>query len=468
LGHVWLRARVEAPWHLALFQSRTGGRRRLRVGALRSSATARERRAEGRRARCGRISRGDLGPPILRGRARPPRVRARCAPSPFRFLATPVGSGPAGGDGKPRAPVSCARERHRLAGTDPPAPTRQHRRAGRAKDTRSSTRSSSWSYPTRSRSPRRIGSPSEPVRSKRRRASRARMPRAPRPPGDCGRGHDTAWSSTAHGSRATSRTQSLARARGTAGPRPLTIGLEDAEACVAPDPIQDPNAEQRNSRSGGHRPSLRTSGASDEWSGREDLNLRPLRPERSALAKLSHAPSYSSAGRTVPRHPPRASGKARDVPASRPRRSRAPRGEHAAHERWTGAPSAFDRGCRGIFPPPQCDRARARRWEGSRRHRGENSSTTCAPACGEPGRASLGRIPNGSAMTRATRRFVRHARERVKLPSGLLHRAEGRAAPGSACEPEARQRHPRGTRGGPALTCRGRRRRRRSARPDPA
>ena len=26
------------------------------------------------------------------------------------------------------------------------------------------------------------------------------------------------------------------------------------------------------------------------WSGREDLNLRPLRPERSALARLSHAP----------------------------------------------------------------------------------------------------------------------------------------------------------------------------------
>lgn len=26
------------------------------------------------------------------------------------------------------------------------------------------------------------------------------------------------------------------------------------------------------------------------WSGRPDLNWRPLRPERSALAKLSHAP----------------------------------------------------------------------------------------------------------------------------------------------------------------------------------
>ena len=28
-----------------------------------------------------------------------------------------------------------------------------------------------------------------------------------------------------------------------------------------------------------------------EKSGRQDLNLRPLRPERSALAKLSYAPS---------------------------------------------------------------------------------------------------------------------------------------------------------------------------------
>ena len=28
------------------------------------------------------------------------------------------------------------------------------------------------------------------------------------------------------------------------------------------------------------------------WSGREDLNLRPRRPERRALAKLSHAPNH--------------------------------------------------------------------------------------------------------------------------------------------------------------------------------
>lgn len=37
------------------------------------------------------------------------------------------------------------------------------------------------------------------------------------------------------------------------------------------------------------------------WSGRQDLNLRPLRPERNALAKLSYAPRWdgrrSSAGR---------------------------------------------------------------------------------------------------------------------------------------------------------------------------
>ncbi len=30
-----------------------------------------------------------------------------------------------------------------------------------------------------------------------------------------------------------------------------------------------------------------------EWSGRQDLNLRPLRPERNALAKLSYAPMGS-------------------------------------------------------------------------------------------------------------------------------------------------------------------------------
>ena len=36
------------------------------------------------------------------------------------------------------------------------------------------------------------------------------------------------------------------------------------------------------------RPALRR--ASSIWSGRQDLNLRPLRPERNALAKLSYAP----------------------------------------------------------------------------------------------------------------------------------------------------------------------------------
>ena len=30
------------------------------------------------------------------------------------------------------------------------------------------------------------------------------------------------------------------------------------------------------------------------WSGREDLNLRPLRPERSALARLSHTPCFKN------------------------------------------------------------------------------------------------------------------------------------------------------------------------------
>jgi hypothetical protein len=33
-----------------------------------------------------------------------------------------------------------------------------------------------------------------------------------------------------------------------------------------------------------------------DLSGREDLNLRPLRPERSALAGLSHAPIFQATG----------------------------------------------------------------------------------------------------------------------------------------------------------------------------
>jgi hypothetical protein len=33
------------------------------------------------------------------------------------------------------------------------------------------------------------------------------------------------------------------------------------------------------------------------WSGRQDLNLRPLRPERNALAKLSYAPMSQSVRR---------------------------------------------------------------------------------------------------------------------------------------------------------------------------
>jgi hypothetical protein len=37
------------------------------------------------------------------------------------------------------------------------------------------------------------------------------------------------------------------------------------------------------------------------WSGRQDLNLRPLRPERNALAKLSYAPTSTNARRGMRR-----------------------------------------------------------------------------------------------------------------------------------------------------------------------
>ncbi len=94
--------------------------------------------------------------------------------------------------------------------------------------------------------------------------------------------------------------------------------------------------------------------------------------------------------------------------------------------------------------------------------RGETPATIHAPTFGEPGRASFVRIPNGRAMARATPRFVRHARERVKLSAGLLPRAEGRAEPA----PPSRSSPPTSAFSASALavlTCRGRRRRPRSA-----